>query len=358
MLRCMERVDASADALEQQIIADERLIARLRARQVAALAALDRAQVVMADGCRTLAEWTTARLDVAPETAKRLVATMRRLEGRHDLVAALEAGEATFDRVEAVSRIPHEVGLREELDVAGVRREAARRRGVDADVELRTAAERFLVIQPTLDESWWRLWGGLDGASGALVDKVLSEAADRLPDLPDGDGGGASWRRATALVELCVTDDPTPAQVTVFVEAANAVPSEAEAGVVLEAGPAVGRRALEAILCDAVTEVVARTAEGRFMEYGRRTRTVPPRLRRAILHRDGGVCAADGCQSRHRLQVHHLRPWSRGGGTDPDNLVTLCWFHHQVVVHQRGYIPYRHPDHGRVRFRPPGRDPP
>ena len=352
----MEGVDVSIDALEQQIIADELLIARLRARQVAALAVLDRAQVVMADGCRSLAEWTAARLDVAPETAKRLVGVMRRLGERPDLGEALAAGEATFDRVEAVSRISDGVGLREELDVAGVRREAARRRGVAADAEFRTATDRFLVMQPSLDESWWRLWGGLDGPSGALVDKVLAEAADRLPDLPDGDGGGASWRRATALVELCVNDDPPPAQVTVFVDAADAVSSEG--GVVLEAGPAVGRRALEAVLCESVTEVVARTADGRFMEYGRRTRTVPPALRRAILHRDGGVCAADGCQSRHRLQIHHLRPWSQGGRTDPDNLITLCWFHHQVVVHQRGYTPYRHPDHGRVRFRPPGRDPP
>jgi hypothetical protein len=36
----------------------------------------------------------------------------------------------------------------------------------------------------------------------------------------------------------------------------------------------------------------------------------------------------------------------------------LCWFHHQIVVHQKGFVPYRHPDHGRIRFRPPNRGPP
>ena len=60
-----------------------------------------------------------------------------------------------------------------------------------------------------------------------------------------------------ALAELCISDDPPPAQLTVFVDANHATPSNGQAGVVLEAGPRIGRDALEAILCDAVTEVTA-----------------------------------------------------------------------------------------------------
>ncbi len=114
--------------------------------------------------------------------------------------------------------------------------------------------DQFLVMQPSLDESWWKGWFGMDGATGALVNKTLSEKADDLPLLPDGTRGDTSWRKAMALAELCITDDPTPAQLTVFVDATQAVPSNGEAGVVLEAGPRIGRDALEAILCDAVTE--------------------------------------------------------------------------------------------------------
>ncbi len=162
-----------------------------------------------------------------------------------------------------------------------------------------------------------------------------------------------------ALAELCVSDDPPPAQLTVFVDTTQATPSNGQAGVVLEAGPRIGRDALEAILCDAVTEVTARGEDGTPMVYGRRTRTIPPALRRAIIHRDGNTCAGDGCPSTHRLQVHHIIPWSQGGTTDPDNLITLCWFHHQIVVHQQGFQPYHHPDHGRIRFRKPAlRGPP
>jgi hypothetical protein len=351
----MEVGASAVDYHESELARLEGLKSQIAALQMRHLRHLDKAQVATADGSRSLSEWVAARLDVSHETAMALVRTMRRVEDRPDLREALATAEATFDRVEALSRIHEDVGLLLHTDVAGVRREAARRIRIKSEDEFRSADERFLVIQPSLDESWWKLWGGLDGSSGALVDKVLNEAADHLPELPDGTRGDSSWRRATALVELCISDDPPPAQVTVFVDAAEAVTSNGQAGMVLEAGPRVGADALAGILCDATTEVIARTEDGRYMEYGRRTRTAPPSMRRALLFRDGNACSADGCASRYRLEAHHLVPWGQGGSTDPENLTTLCWFHHHVVVHERGFQPVRHPDHGRIRFRPPGR---
>ena len=355
----MEQTLLSTDQLEQRMLARQADISRLTAEQLLDLEELDYRQVATADGCRSLSEWATARLDLHPDTAKTLVRTMRRTAERPDLREALATGEITFDRMEALSRIPDEVGLLDHLDVAGVRREAANRARISAEDEYRTARDQFLILQPSLDESWWKLWGGLDGATGALVDKTISEKADDLPLLPDGSRGDSSWRKAMALAELCVSDDPPPAQLTVFVDTTQATPSNGEAGVVLEAGPRIGRDALEAILCDAVTEVTAHSEDGTPMVYGRRTRTIPPALRRAIIHRDGNSCTGDGCPSTHRLQIHHIIPWSQGGTTDPENLITLCWFHHQIIVHQRGFQPYHHPDHGRIRFRKPAlRGPP
>jgi hypothetical protein len=283
---------------------------------------------------------------------------MRRLADRPDLEEILAAGETTFDRVEAVSRIPEDVGLLEYLDVAGVHREAAKRVRITAETEYRSAGDRFLVMQPNLDESWFRLWGGLDGPSGVIVDKVLTEAADNLPDLPDGTRGDLPWRKATALVQTLISDDPTPAQVTVIVDAHHATASNGQAGVILEAGARVGQQVLQAVLCDAVTEVTARAEDGRYLDYGRSQRTAPPRLKRALLARHGFRCAADGCDSRYRLQVHHKTPWIKGGETNQDNLIVLCWFHHQVVVHERGFQVVVHPT-GRIRFaKPESRGPP
>ncbi len=344
------------DQAEQTLIASEAAISSYRSLQMEALATIDRGQVATADGAKNLSEWTARRLDIGLDSARNLVRTMRRTQDRPELLEALAQGEATFDRVEAVSRIVGDVGLMDHLDIGAVRREAGIRAEISSATELKTADDRFLVVQPSLDESWWKLWGGLDGHSGAIVNKVLTETADQIPMLPDGTRGDSSWRKATALVELCVSDDAIPAQVTVFVDASQAAPSNARAGVVLEAGPKVGANALEAILCDAIAEVTVRTEDGRFMEYGRRQRLVPPALKRAILERDGNTCAGDGCDSRYRIETHHIIPWSRGGRTNAENLVSLCWFHHHVVVHQRGFTVFRHPDHGRIRFRPPDPD--
>ncbi|MGA7282788.1 MAG: HNH endonuclease signature motif containing protein, partial [Acidimicrobiia bacterium] len=78
--------------------------------------------------------------------------------------------------------------------------------------------------------------------------------------------------------------------------------------------------------------------------------------RRFVLHRDGG-CTADSCNSRYRLQVHHKIPWSEGGATEADNLVTLCWFHHQVVIHGWGFRIDDSLGAGRLRFIRPDRLP-
>ena len=358
MFGSMEWESFTTDSLEQRLIANRAQRSRLDAEDMEILEVLDLRQTASADGSRSLSEWVAARMDVSPETAKSLVRTMRRTVDRPDLHEALASGGTTFDRVEAVSRIPEDVGLLEYLDVAGVHREAAKRVRITAEHEFRSAGDRFLVMQPNLDESWFKLWGGLDGYSGAIVDKVLTEAADRLPDLPDGAKGDLSWRKATALVETLISDEPPPAQVTVIVDAKHGVETNGEAGVVLESGVRVGHQALQAVLCDAVTEVVARTSDGRFMDYGRSKRTAPPRLKRVLLAESGFRCAADGCESRYRLQVHHITPWVTVRRTDQDNLIILCWFHHQIVVHQRGFQIVVH-ETGRIRFaKPDTRGPP
>ena len=351
------------DQREQQLIDDESLIGRLRARQMANLEVLDRAQVATGDGCRSLSEWVGTRLDMNLVSARGLVRTMRRTTDRSDLRSALASGAVSFDRVEALSKISDDVGLLSHLDVGGVYRETARRTRITAESEIKTAENNYWFMQRNLDETWSEIRGGMDGFSASIVDKALTGLADAQPDLPDGTRGDRSWRKATALVELCTSgggEDAPPAQVTVFVDAKEAAESNGEAGVMLEAGPKVGVQALEAILCDATTEVTVNSEDGIPMVYGRGSRTAPPALKRAVIRRGGGVCAADGCNSRYRLEAHHETPWSEGGSTDPDDLVALCWFHHHIVIHQRGFQIYRHPDHGRIRFRrpKPGADPP
>lgn len=204
----------SIDASEQIVITAERHIARLRSIQIEALEALDRSQVATADGSRSLAKWVAARADVSAETARDLVRTMRRTECHAELRRALSEGETTFDRVSAVARIEdgdHTDPLLSHLDISAVRRESARRNRIDDETETRTFRDRFLFMQPSLDESWWRVFGGLDGMTGTIVDRALATAADQLPDDPAAPRD-SSWRRATALAAICIGDETASSQ--------------------------------------------------------------------------------------------------------------------------------------------------
>ncbi|MDP8209141.1 MAG: HNH endonuclease signature motif containing protein [Candidatus Electryonea clarkiae] len=53
-------------------------------------------------------------------------------------------------------------------------------------------------------------------------------------------------------------------------------------------------------------------------------------LREVVLSRDGDHCQVSGCPSRVTLHVHHKSPVSKGGEHVPDNLVSLCDFHHAL----------------------------
>jgi hypothetical protein len=89
--------------------------------------------------------------------------------------------------------------------------------------------------------------------------------------------------------------------------------------------------------------------EGRVVEVGARTRTVPPALRRALYHRDRG-CRFPGCQVRHG-HGHHIKHWANGGPTTLSNTVLLCSRHHRAV-HEEGFQVERQSD-GELRFRRP-----
>ena len=93
--------------------------------------------------------------------------------------------------------------------------------------------------------------------------------------------------------------------------------------------------------------------EGRIVEIGALTRTIPPAIRRALQARDHG-CRFPGCDIAFG-QGHHIRHWAHGGPTTLSNLVLLCRRHH-AAVHEDGYQVERAAD-GEVTFRrPDGRE--
>ncbi len=377
----MFRPHRDITGLTDRLIELERQISDLRLQQAVVVNELDRARVHALDGARSMQEWITSRADVTADTARSLLFAARTVGTHRHVNRRMIDGGITFDRALATLAFletgasRHDAEASYELGLADVRRRTAARRRLGRRDERSLHAGRYFTAQPTLDGSRYRLWGELPGYEGRVVEKAIAERGDELrrqsPDVPSTHG----QRSADALVAMsqdslernaATGGEPTAgsdgASVTVFVDAReeDAPETAAEVGY----GPRVGPDTLETLLCTGSVRVVGMHG-ARPVSTSRTSRTIPPAIRAVVAHRDKR-CAIDGCTSRYRLQPHHVQGYATGGDHDPDNLVTLCWYHHHVAVHRSGFrIDPESPPRRRRLMRPtslqPGRsgaDPP
>ena len=118
--------------------------------------------------------------------------------------------------------------------------------------------------------------------------------------------------------------------------AAPAAHLDAGQAVIEQAGGIhVGTEVARRVACDAGLVVLRHAAAGEVLDIGRRTRTIPTALRRALEDRDRNQCQFPGCNSRH-CDAHHVVHWADGGATRLTNLVLCCRFHHRAV-HEEGF---------------------
>ena len=138
-------------------------------------------------------------------------------------------------------------------------------------------------------------------------------------------------------------------QVVVHVDAAVLADPDQPGQSALEDGAHCSAEQSRRIGCDAGRVIMKHDTEGRVIEVGARTRTIPPALRRALQSRDHG-CRFPGCGSRF-TQGHHIKHWANGGPTTLSNLASLCRRHHRAV-HEEGFkmerlangdLEFRHP---------------
>ena len=112
-------------------------------------------------------------------------------------------------------------------------------------------------------------------------------------------------------------------------------PDAGQAVIEQAGGLHVGREAARRVACDAGLVELRFAADGEVLDVGRRTRTIPTALRRALQSRDRSQCQFPGCSSRH-CDAHHVVHWADGGETQLSNLVSVCRFHHRAV-HEEGF---------------------
>jgi len=116
----------------------------------------------------------------------------------------------------------------------------------------------------------------------------------------------------------------------------------------LEDGPHVTAETSRRIACDCAVVGIKEDKNGEPLSIGRRSRTIPPPMRRALRARDKG-CRFPGCTNTRFVDGHHIKHWADGGETKLDNLVLLCRHHHHLV-HEGGFACERSPD-GELKFK-------
>jgi hypothetical protein len=119
----------------------------------------------------------------------------------------------------------------------------------------------------------------------------------------------------------------------------------------LEKGPSLAAESVRRLACDASVVRIVEDESGTPLDIGRKTRSIPPAIRRALNARDRG-CRFPGCTHSRYVDGHHIRHWANGGETKLSNLLTLCRFHHRQV--HEGRVAVQVLDDGAVRFVKPG----
>jgi 5-methylcytosine-specific restriction endonuclease McrA len=332
-------------------------------------------------GFRSCAAWLSWRVGLDPGAARERVRVARALGTLPRLAEALAQGQISYAKVRAVTRVATPETEERLLAVARagtaehVERIVRSWRYVDRQAEMRETTRqhggRALHVYPD-DDGTVVVRGRLTPEAGALLLRALEAAREILYQRTRRTDAACSFENVSAetptmpqlqsdaLVLLAETalhhgiDPGAPGeryQVVVHVDAEVLADADHPGQSVLEDGVRVSAETSQRLACDASRVVMRENADGRLVEVGARTRTIPPALRRALQHRDHG-CRFPGCGVRV-AEGHHIRHWARGGPTTLENLAMLCRRHHRAV-HEEGYQIEREADGALVFRRPNG----
>ena len=237
----------------------------------------------------------------------------------------LRALEAALEQVPPAAEGDAASSAQRRADALGLVAESALAGGLDP----RSPGDRFQVTVHVETET---LCCSEDASAAAdtsaetrAIDPPASEPAAPATDAA---AGQAPIEPAVGLYLAAAAHAGGPAAAAPGPDAGQAVIEQA-------GGIHVGKEAARRVACDAGLVVLRHGPDGGVLDVGRRTRTLPTALRRALEGRDRNQCQFPGCSSRH-CDALHVVHWADGGATQLQNLVLLCRFHHRAV-HEEGF---------------------
>jgi hypothetical protein len=320
------------------------------------IAEFDRREGWAQEGCKSCAHWVGWRCGVGDEAAREYVRVARRLDDLPLVRDAFARGELTYSkvraltRVEDVSRESELVGLARATTAAQLERTVrAYRRVVASEEDPAEREARRYLDWSVGEDGFLQIRGRLPADMGAVLVQAIEAVRDELreaegvsAETPE-DPPALGARNADALIHLADSALASAAtstggdrfQLVVHVDEAALRAEPAESGrCELDGRLPVPYEAARRMACDAsLVRIVER--DGEPLSVGRKTRAIPPALRRALRSRDGG-CQFPGCTQTRHGDAHHLHHWADGGHTDVANLVELCRRHHRLV-HEGGF---------------------
>ena len=334
---------------------------RAHAEVLREIAAVDETEAWAAEGATSMSAWLRGRYRLTKATALEWVRVARALRSLPAIGKAFGEGLLSFEQLRPLTRY---VTPATDQDLARSARamsapelwdEARRQERIrERDVE-DIHRNRYLALWWNEERTELSLQGRLGTEQGAAVERALTERSEDvvLADEPS-DRHGA--RLADALVELVTeTRSGHSSPATLVVHADAAILTGEDTGLSeTEDGTRMTPEAVRRLACDARIEWMLER-DSRAVGIGRRGRTVPGAVMRALRFRDRG-CVFPGCGRIKWLKAHHIVHWAHGGGTDLRNLVLVCHAHHRLV-HEGGWSIRGRPG-AELRFHDPrGREP-
>lgn len=367
-------VDLSAvptERLEAELMSLAGHLAAAMCQFLLRVAEFDRREAWADWECLSAAHWLNWRCGVGMTAAREQVRVARRLLELSIVREEFAAGRLSYSKVRAITRVATpeiEAGLvrmAQSATAAQMERACrALRRTQDLEAAEEELAEAEALAQERRSMSWSHRDDGIVAFkillpvedAESLIRAVTEATEPAPPGRPEGEG--IDQRRADASVEiagayLAPSDRPEAGQgspelvVHVDASAAAELARRAERSaepddldpvpwpVRTSGGAHLSFAALERLMCECGTRMVARLPDGTELDAAPHRRLPSPAMRRALLARDRH-CRFPGCDRRSRLRAHHIVWWSRNGPTVMENLLMLCPKHHRAV-HEGGW---------------------